>query len=50
VCVGARMARNIVGSAFNGLSRMPAIALHGPAEQNPGWVIRSLSSLPVKIG
>jgi cytochrome P450 len=49
MCVGARIARNIVRSAFAGLSQIPAIAIAGESEQNPGRVVRSLGSLPVRF-
>ena len=50
VCVGARMSRNVVKCAFAGLAELPPLSIDGPDRQRRGTVIRTLSSLPLKLG
>lgn len=47
VCIGARMSRAIVRSAFEGLAGLPPMLLAGPGRQAPGKVVRTMTSLPI---
>jgi cytochrome P450 len=49
VCVGLRMSRNIVESAYRGLARLPPLRLAGRGTQGPGSVVRTLESCPVEF-
>ena len=50
LCVGMRMARNIVHEAFAALSAMPPLRQIGPYELADGIVVRAPHRLPVFLG
>jgi cytochrome P450 len=49
LCVGNRFSRTIVRAAFAGLASLPDFRLDGPAERGPGYIIRTVASLPATL-
>ena len=49
LCVGMRMARNIVREAFAGLAALPPLKTAGAYRPEAGIVIRTAATLPVAI-
>jgi cytochrome P450 len=49
VCVGLRISRNVVHSAFRGLAQLPPLRSAGWGTQGQGRVVRTLQSCPVEF-
>ncbi len=49
ICVGLRISRSMVQSAYKGLAELPALKVAGAATPGNGRVVRTLQTLPIEF-
>ena len=49
ICVGLRISRSIVKSAYKGLAQLPTLKLTGTGTPGEGRVVRTLKALPIEF-